>query len=134
MLRDWWWSVLLCDGTQALSGGGQWELALAHARAHRGIGRRLLEGRQVAVLAALADGDPATARALLHRATPTQPWEHAVAAVLGALCEASRTGVGDPATVVAMARRLGELEPDPARGMFRIRLANAIVELARAIR
>ena len=48
---QWMWSVLLADGTRALTRAGRWAEALQHAHQHKGIGDRLLDGRQVAILA-----------------------------------------------------------------------------------
>jgi hypothetical protein len=57
--------VLLADGTRTLR--GRWNEALAHIEAHRGVGKRMLDGRQVAVLAA---GDTEQAAALLKDTMP----------------------------------------------------------------
>jgi hypothetical protein len=48
---QWMWSVLLADGTRALTRAGRWAEVLRHAKQHRGIGHQLLDGRQVAILA-----------------------------------------------------------------------------------
>jgi hypothetical protein len=56
-VHAWLWRVLLADGTRALITTGRWPEALAHIEQHRGIGTRMLDGRQVAVVAALAEGD-----------------------------------------------------------------------------
>jgi len=59
----WLWSVLLGDGTRALAGACRWKQALVHVEQHRGIGQRLLDGRQVAILAHCLGGDVTTALA-----------------------------------------------------------------------
>ena len=134
-LRRWWWTVLLSDGTQALASVGRFADAAAHAQTYRGVGRRLLEGRQVSVLAEYAAGLPRQARQILHRATPTQPWEHAVAAVLTVLCGDPQPAPGEPpkpavAQVERMRRHFDALDTDPALLVFRIRLAAMIVTVA----
>ncbi|WP_405466718.1 hypothetical protein OG783_28920 [Streptomyces jietaisiensis] len=85
-LRAWLWSVLLADGTRALTAANRWPEALAHVEAHRGIGRRMLDGRQVAVVTALVGGDFHRADSLLTDTEPGEPWEDAVKGCLTALC------------------------------------------------
>ncbi|WP_445395040.1 hypothetical protein ACSMX9_17575 [Streptomyces sp. LE64] len=85
-VRAWLWRVLLADGTRTLTVQGRWAEALAHIEAHQGIGKRMLDGRQVAVLAALVAGDTAWAAVLLADTMPGDPWEQAVTACLTVLC------------------------------------------------
>ncbi|KKD06536.1 hypothetical protein TN53_18520 [Streptomyces sp. WM6386] len=85
-VRAWLWRVLLADGTRTFTTEGQWAEALAHIEAHRGIGKRMLDGRQVAVLAALVAGDTAWAAALLADTMPGDAWEQAVTTCLTVLC------------------------------------------------
>ncbi|CAO0832208.1 putative protein OS=Streptomyces microflavus OX=1919 GN=Smic_64430 PE=4 SV=1 [Streptomyces microflavus] len=56
-----------------------------HIEAHRGVGKRMLDGRQVAVLASLAEGDTAHASALLADTMPGETWEQTVTACLTVL-------------------------------------------------
>ncbi|MDT6984474.1 hypothetical protein ACFSUJ_14520 [Streptomyces lusitanus] len=92
-VRAWLWRVLLADGTRTLTTEGRWAEALAHIEAHHGIGQRMLDGRQVAVLAALAANDTAGAAGLLTDTKPGDPWEQAVTACLTVLC---RRDAGQP--------------------------------------
>ncbi|MER6091282.1 hypothetical protein [Streptomyces bluensis] len=85
-VRAWLWRVLLADGTRTLTTKGRWSEALAHIQAHRGVGKRMLDGRQVAVLAALTAGDTEHAAALLKNTMPGDHWEQAVTGCLTALC------------------------------------------------
>lgn len=85
-VRAWLWSVLLADGTRALTTAGRWAEALAHVEAHRGVGQRMLDGRQVAVLAALASGNTLGANSLLAHTVPGEAWEGAVTDCLTVLC------------------------------------------------
>lgn len=64
-LVRWLWTVLLADGTRALTRAGRWTEALQHVTRHNGVGRRLLDGRQVAILTRCAAHDYDTARSLL---------------------------------------------------------------------
>ncbi len=81
----WLWTVLLADGTRALTRTGHWTKALDHLNRHKGIGQRLLDGRQTAILAHHARRDHHAAEQLLTTTTTTQPWEQAVATCLGLL-------------------------------------------------
>ncbi|MFJ8625124.1 hypothetical protein ACIRD3_20080 [Kitasatospora sp. NPDC093550] len=78
------WRVVIADGTRALTTAGRWSEALRHIEEHCGIGRRILDGRQVAVLARATTGDLPGAHALLEDTEPGDPWENAVTAVLTA--------------------------------------------------
>ncbi|MFE3635972.1 hypothetical protein [Streptomyces sp. NPDC059168] len=92
-VRAWLWRVLLADGTRTLTTEGRWAEALAHIEAHHGIGQRMLDGRQVAVLTALVASDTARAAGLLADTMPGDPWEQAVTACLTVLC---RRDAGQP--------------------------------------
>ncbi|MFI8490175.1 hypothetical protein [Streptomyces rubrogriseus] len=92
-VRAWLWRVLLADGTRTLTAKGRWTEAEAHIEAHRGVGSRMLDGRQTAVVAALTAGNTARAAALLAGTTPGAPWEQAVTACLTVLC---RRAAGQP--------------------------------------
>ena len=92
-VRAWLWRVLLADGTRSFTAEGRWVEALRHIEAHRGVGNRMLDGRQVAVLAALVEGDTAGAAALVTATMPGDPWEQAVSTCLSVLC---RRDAGQP--------------------------------------
>lgn len=85
-VRAWLWRVLLADGTRTLTTTGRWREALAHIEEHRGVGARMLDGRQVAVVAALTVGDTRRAMGLLTMTSPGDPWEQAVTDCLTAMC------------------------------------------------
>jgi hypothetical protein len=78
-LCQWLWTVLLADGTRALASAGRWDQALTHVEQRGGIGQRLLDGRQVTILARCFAGDPASALALVEArpasrgSTPSRP-------------------------------------------------------------
>ncbi|MFD8969309.1 hypothetical protein ACFV0C_30745 [Streptomyces sp. NPDC059568] len=84
-IRAWLWRVLLADGARALTTAGRWAEALVHVETHRGVGQRMLDGRQVALLAALTAGDAPAAEDLLARTEPGEPWEDAVTSCLTVL-------------------------------------------------
>ncbi|MFJ2111643.1 hypothetical protein ACIOEX_06945 [Streptomyces sp. NPDC087850] len=85
-LHQWLWMVLLADGTRALASTGKWSAALTQLQRHRGIGGRMLDGRQVAVIARFTEGHVDDALAVLEETTPADPWEKAVTACLDVMC------------------------------------------------
>ncbi|MFJ2745333.1 hypothetical protein ACIO3O_37380 [Streptomyces sp. NPDC087440] len=122
---EWLWRVLLGDGTRAFTSGGRWAEALAHLQEHKGVGMRMLDGRQVAVIAALTASDASAAAELLETTAPGELWEQAVAACLTALLH--------PPDKPAIWRLIGEaltLETEPGTAVFHIRLRLTILDLA----
>lgn len=120
-VRTWLWTVVLAEGVRALTAAGRWADALAHAERHHGIGLRLLDGRQVAIVAHSFD-DPDRAVALLDTSVFDEPWEQLVADRLRALL---RPGCRpqlllDRAPTV----RLG-----PRYNLFAARLGLAVIDL-----
>ncbi|MEU8266404.1 hypothetical protein AB0B89_04490 [Sphaerisporangium sp. NPDC049002] len=130
-LREWVWMHYLADGIRALALAGRWDDAVAHAEAHRGIGRHLMEGRQATIIAHCLHGALPTARAVLADSTPTQPWEHQVASCLNVMCaDPNRASISQE--VAAMVRHFLEQEPVPGYAVFRARLGLTVVSLAGA--
>ncbi len=128
-LATWMWSVLLADGTRALTWAGRWAEALQHAERHKGIGERLLDGRQVAVLAYCDVGDHDAALGLLASSVVPTPWEEAVAACMKVLC----LHLGDhPAApdIATMMDRYLSLEPADEHTVFHVRLGLTVIDLA----
>jgi hypothetical protein len=85
-LREWAWKVLLGTGTHALASAQRWDEARERMTHHRGIGQRMLDGRQIAVIAHAFAGRATEAKAMLHDTTHGQPWENAVTSCLKLLC------------------------------------------------
>lgn len=123
--RAWLWRVLLADGTRALAVEGRWSEALTHITEHRGVGKRMLDGRQVAVLAALVTGASARAEALLEDTATGEPWEQAVTACLTALC---RQPAADRPTR-GLADIYAGLEPERGTAVFNARLGLSILDI-----
>ncbi|MFE3328999.1 hypothetical protein [Streptomyces sp. NPDC059176] len=90
-VQAWLWRVLLADGSRTLTGAGRWAEALAHTSEHHGIGKRMFDGRQIAVIAALTCGDTNHAAELIAETAAGDPWEHAVTTCLQALCSRTST-------------------------------------------
>lgn len=126
-VRAWLWRVLLADGTRTLTIEGRWVEALTHIEAHRGVGQRMLDGRQVAVLAALVEGDTARAAALLAATMPGDPWEQAVTACLSVLC---RRDVGQAVDVrlADLVTTYSERKSEPGMTVFDTRLGLTVLD------
>ena len=105
---------------------------MAHAEQHRGVGQRLLDGRQVAVLARYSAGDLAAALTLIRESTTAEPWEQLVAACLTVLCLRADDR---PASTVAAAMTEQYLELTPGTGLvvFHVRLGLAVLDLASGV-
>jgi hypothetical protein len=80
------WAALLADGTRALAQAGRWTEAADQAEAHHGIGARLLDGRQISIIARLTEGRASEAAALVEQSHATEPWEKVVRSILRVLC------------------------------------------------
>ncbi|MFI1487248.1 hypothetical protein [Streptomyces sp. NPDC020747] len=126
-VRAWLWRVLLADGTRTLTTEGRWAEALAHIEAHHGIGKRMLDGRQVAVLAALVTNDTARAADLLADTVPGDPWEQAVTDCLTVLC---RRDAGQPIDghLADLVTAYSGRETEPGMTVFDIRLGLTVLD------
>ncbi|MFE4519299.1 hypothetical protein ACFRMQ_34545 [Kitasatospora sp. NPDC056783] len=124
-VRQWLWRVVIADGTRALTTAGRWTDALHHIEKHRGIGRRILDGRQVAVLASMTSNDLPGALALLAATEPGEPWEDAVTTVLSALCRPDDRYATDTAIDHCLA-----LKPNEGLAVFTTRLSLTAIDAA----
>lgn len=127
-LRRWLWSVHLADGTRALTSAGRWQDAHEHLRARNGIGQRMLDGRQVAVIAHATAGDHDGAMAILDTTAPGEPWQNAVTACLAALCGNTTSSPAEHLSTVLERYRQLTLAPEVA--VFRTRLGLSIIDAA----
>ncbi|GAA0988567.1 hypothetical protein Q7689_03865 [Nocardiopsis tropica] len=125
-LHRWLWTVWLGDGMRALAAEGRWQEAAEHAQQHGGIGNRLFDGRQVAVIAALTKGNPRAALAMAEDSEVREPWERAVQAVLALWCrrESVEVTTADVETVLGRVR-----DVDNGRVVFTTRLGIITTEL-----
>jgi tetratricopeptide (TPR) repeat protein len=122
------WAVVLADGTRALTRAGRWTEALDHVRRRNGIGQRLLDGRQVLVLAHCSAGDHREALDHLDASLAQEPWEKAVAAALRVLCLQIGNLPSEAASAAAADAYL-TLDADAARVVFRSRLGLSLLAL-----
>jgi len=81
------WTALLADGTRALTRVGRWDEAAQRIATYRGVGARLLDGRQATILAAAHRGQHDRAAELIDRSSIHEPWEHAVQHLLRVHCQ-----------------------------------------------
>jgi hypothetical protein len=128
----WLWTVFLADGIRALVGAGRWEQALEHAQQLGGVGVRLLDGRQIAIVARCLAGDPGFALALLEASAAPTTWERCVAACLNVFC---LTHGSRPVTdaVAEMVAHYLNLEQAAGLHVSHVRLGLAVIDLVGAV-
>ncbi|MGW7691750.1 hypothetical protein ACWGMA_23280 [Streptomyces asiaticus] len=128
-LHQWLWAVLLADGTRALTGAGRWTDALAQLKRHKGIGKRMFDGRQVAVIADLMEDNAFGAMTLLADTVPGEPWENAVTACLKVM---SRRQAGLPVDreITEMLHCYQQLDHTPELAAFHTRLRLSVIDVA----
>ncbi|MGR6913614.1 hypothetical protein ACU635_05115 [[Actinomadura] parvosata] len=128
-LREWVWLQYLADGIRALTLAGRWDEAVTHAKAHRGIGHHLMEGRQAAIIAHCLRGAPQAARTVLEESTATESWERQVAVCLRVMCADSSRAATSQDTA-AMVEHFLKHKPIPGYVVFRARLGLTVAILA----
>ncbi|MFI7676392.1 hypothetical protein [Actinophytocola sp. NPDC049390] len=124
-IRSWLWAVLLATGGRALAAAGRWTEARARLAGYKGIGHRMLDGRQVAVIAHAVSGDTDSALALLADTTPGEPWENAVTACLTIQCH----GASGSADLTALLDQYHGLDTStPGLAVFHTRLGLSFID------
>ncbi|BCY07291.1 hypothetical protein [Actinoplanes sp. L3-i22] len=121
-LRQWVWTVLLGTGAHALASADRWDEARQRLEHHHGIGQRMLDGRQIAVISHILAGRTNRADHLLRTTVPGEPWENAVTGCLNLLCPHT-----DRADTSQLHRRL---EPEPGQLVFWTRLQLSLIDAA----
>ncbi|MFC8867960.1 hypothetical protein ACFUAC_09935 [Streptomyces sp. NPDC057148] len=125
--------TLLVDGARALAQIGRWTEAADAMAQHRGIGNRLLDGRQIKIMALMEQGLDQQARDLIDTTQPTEPWEKAVALLLHAHCRPAEVpvpGADLDRTVEEAVQLLAH--PDPPTAVFQTRTGLSALELDHA--
>ena len=126
-LITWLWSMLLADGTRALVADGRFDDAVTHLKKHKGIGQRLLDGRQVLILAHCTAEKPDSALALVEESVTPTSWEQAVAACLSVHCRHLAEQPDDVATA-AMTNSYLSLASSDESPIFHARLGLCVID------
>jgi hypothetical protein len=125
------WAVLLTDGARALAREGRWTDAAQIMTAHRGIGTRLLDGRQIKIMSLLEQGHHREAAAMVDASVPAEPWESAIAAILRAHCQQRATSATPGEVRDAIAKTLELIgQGEPTTAVFRSRAGLTALDLA----
>ncbi|MFD6437219.1 hypothetical protein ACFWFC_31310, partial [Streptomyces venezuelae] len=122
--------ALLVDGARALARIGRWTEAAEAVAQHHGIGNRLLDGRQIKIMALMEQGLDQQARDLIDTTRPTEPWEMAISALLRAHCRP--LAVALPQAVLDRAQRAVAAllaDPEPSIAVFQTRAGLAALDL-----
>ncbi|WP_434595907.1 hypothetical protein [Streptomyces sp. A5-4] len=124
------WVTVLVDGARALARIGRWTEAAEAMAHHRGIGNRLLDGRQIKIMALMEQGRNQQALDLIDTAQPTEPWETSIGLLLRAHCR----HVGVPVAQADLEHVLVEAAalltpPDPSTAVFQTRAGLSAFEL-----
>lgn len=126
------WVTLLIDGARALARIGRWTEAAAAMTTHRGVGNRLLDGRQIMIMSLMERGLGQQARAMIESTAPKEPWENTIAALLRIYCWPATSSVPQPELECALQTALALIAPpDPATAAFQARVGLAALELVR---
>ena len=125
-LRAWLWSVLLSSGARALAVAGRWEDAHRRLARYKGIGQRMLDGRQIAVMAHASTSEHDAVLALLRDTQPGERWENAVTACLAELCLPNGASSADFSDSLDAYRALDTAAPGLA--VFHTRLGLSLID------
>ncbi|WP_338483914.1 hypothetical protein VM636_06920 [Streptomyces sp. SCSIO 75703] len=127
--------TLLVDGARALAQIGRWTEAADAMAQHRGIGNRLLDGRQIKIMALMEQGLDQQARDLIDTTQPAEPWEKTVAFLLHAHCRPADA----PVPIADLDRTVEEAvqllaHPDPPTAVFQARTGLSALDVDHASR
>lgn len=124
------WVTLLTDGARALARDGRWSEAAETMAAHRGIGNRLLDGRQIMIMSLMEQGLTEQATAMIESSVPAEPWENTVAALLRIYCRPKTSPPPQRELDHAMQETLVLItQPEPATAAFRARVGLTAFDL-----
>ncbi|MEU9486005.1 hypothetical protein AB0D83_20465 [Streptomyces decoyicus] len=125
------WITVLVDGARALARIGRWTEAADAMAQHRGIGNRLLDGRQLQIMALMERGLDQQARDTIDTTVPTELWEHAIAALLRIHCRPAASPVPQPELDLALQGTAALVAtPSPSTAAFQTRAGLAALDLA----
>lgn len=124
------WTTLLVDGARALARIGHWTEAAEAMAAHRGIGNRLLDGRQIMIMSLIERGLHEQARSAIETATPKASWENAISALLRVHCRPPDSPASPPDVDLALHEATAVLaQPEPSTAAFQARAGLAALDL-----
>jgi len=124
------WVTLLIDGARALARDGRWTQAAETMAAHRGIGNRLLDGRQIKIMSLLEQGLNQQATTMIDSSVPTEPWENTVGALLRIHCRPDASQTPQKESDHAVRGTLALItQPEPTTAAFRARLGLTTLDL-----
>ncbi|WP_435608515.1 hypothetical protein [Streptomyces sp. C10-9-1] len=122
--------TLLVDGARALARIGRWTDAADTMAQHRGIGNRLLDGRQIKIMALMDQGLNQQALEMIATTQPTEPWEAAVADLLRAHCRLAAAALPQADLDQAQHAVASLLaDPEPSTAVFQTRAGLATLDL-----
>ncbi|WP_433542038.1 hypothetical protein ACQP10_38445 (plasmid) [Streptosporangium sandarakinum] len=125
------WVTVLIDGARALARVGRWTEAADAMTAHRGIGNRLLDGRQIMIMSLMERGLDQQARDMIESTAPIEPWENTIAALLRVCCRPATSPASPPELEHALREALTLVAPpDPEIAAFQARVALSALDLA----
>ena len=126
------WMALLVDGARALARIGRWTQAAQAMAAHRGVGTRLLDGRQIMIMSLMERGLDQQAREAIESTAPAEPWEHTIAVLLRIHCRPEHEPAPDQELDAALVQaRALVASPEAATAVFQTRAGLAALDLAR---
>ncbi|MCX4659135.1 hypothetical protein [Streptomyces uncialis] len=125
------WTTVLIDGARALARIGRWTEAADAMNAHRGVGNRLLDGRQITIMALMERGLDQEALDMIDTTSPTEPWETTIAALLRAHCRSASSPLsGADLDLVLRETTTLLTAPEPSYAVFQTRSGLAALDLA----
>ncbi|MFD9715848.1 hypothetical protein [Streptomyces sp. NPDC059076] len=125
------WTTLLIDGARALARIGRWTEAANAMKAHRGVGNRLLDGRQITIMALMERSLASQALDMIDNTVPTEPWETTIAALLRAHCRSASSPLPGPDLDLVLRETTTLLSVrEPSYAVFQTRSGLAALDLA----
>lgn len=98
--------------------------------AHRGVGQRLLDGRQLTIMSLMEQDLPRQAAGMIDSSVFAEPWEHAVAAILRVYCRSTISTPSQKELDHVVRDVLAPIaDPEPTTAAFRVRLGLAALDL-----
>jgi len=126
------WVAVLTDGARALARAGRWTEAAKTMAAHRGIGNRLLDGRQIKIMSLTEQGLSDQARVMIDSSALAEPWENTVAALLRICCQPDTASLSldQLSDAASQALNLITESADPTTATFRVRVGLTALDFA----